>query len=484
MKRFIYLLCAAGLFAMTACDNFLDVRPESERVENDQFKDAQGFEDAIYGVYGELQDENSYGRYMYWGFTEVLASNLGCYEDEAQFAQPLSEYDYEANEVQTVIANMWSEQYAIIGYINNILAHLDERPDLTLHDYYRGEMLGLRAFLHFDLLRLFAPTDESAQGIPYVTTYSYAVKPFYTVGEVYDFILADLDEAERLLAPEESEMDYPRTNDNVRNFLNYRNTHFNLYAVWATKARVYWMRGDMANAATYAERVIASEKFPLATPQEMGDYLAGKLSEKETIFGVYSSSYIESVRTLIYNQTSFVSYHPYTEGSGASVLPFETIYTTDGDDGSSDYRYSLQYDSNTGLWSKIIDHYTLEGGSNTPSGWEERHDGFTLIHVSEMYLIAAEALLTTDYARALSYFDTELSSRGLRGFATRGLTLTGENIYNEYRKELFGEGQIWFNMKRLGRDIPSNALGRTLPASDTYYVVPIPDDEFEYRNEE
>ena len=467
---------------MTACDNFLDVRPESERVENDQFKDAQGFEDAIYGVYGELQNTNSYGRYMYWGFTEVLASNLGCYEDEAQFAQPLSEYDYEANEVQTVIANMWSEQYAIIGYINNILAHLDERPDLTLHDYYRGEMLGLRAFLHFDLLRLFAPTDESAQGIPYVTTYSYAVKPFYTVGEVYDFILADLDEAERLLASEESEMDYPRTNDNVRNFLNYRNTHFNLYAVWATKARVYWMRGDMANAATYAERVIASEKFPLATPQEMGDYLAGKLSEKETIFGVYSSSYIESVRTLIYNQTSFVSYRPYSS-SGSTQLPFETIYSTDGDDGSSDYRYSLQYDSNTGLWSKIIDHYTLEGGSNTPSGWEERHDGFTLIHVSEMYLIAAEALLTTDYARALSYFDTELSSRGLRGFATRGLTLTGENIYNEYRKELFGEGQIWFNMKRLGRDIPSNALGRTLPASDTYYVVPIPDDEYEYRNE-
>ena len=482
MKRFIYLLCAAGLFAMTACDNFLDVRPESERVENDQFKDAQGLEVATYGVYGEFQVENSYGRYMYWGFTEVLASNLGCYEDEAQFAQPLSEYDYEANEVQTVIANMWSEQYAIIGYINNILAHLDERPDLTLHDYYRGEMLGLRAFLHFDLLRLFAPTDESAQGIPYVTTYSYAVKPFYTVGEVYDFILADLDEAERLLAAEESEMDYPRTNDNVRNFLNYRNTHFNLYAVWATKARVYWMRGDMANAATYAERVIASEKFPLATPQEMGDYLAGKLSEKETIFGVYSSSYIESVRTLIYNQTSFVSYRPYSS-SGSTQLPFETIYSTDGDDGSSDYRYSLQYDSNTGLWSKIIDHYTLEGGSNTPSGWEERHDGFTLIHVSEMYLIAAEALLTTDYARALSYFDTELSSRGLRGFATRGLTLTGENIYNEYRKELFGEGQIWFNMKRLGRDIPSNALGRTLPASDTYYVVPIPDDEYEYRNE-
>ena len=309
-------------------------------------------------------------------------------------------------------------------------------------------------------------------------------RPTPTVGEVYDLILNDLNEAERLLAPEEDGMAYPRTDDNVRNFLNYRTTHFNFYAVLAAKARVYWMRGDMPNAATYAERVINSGKFPLASPQEMGDYLAGKLSEKETIFGVYSNSYIESMRELIFNQTSFVSYRPYTTGGGASVLPFETIYTIDGDDASSDFRYSLQYDATTGLWSKIIDHYTLEGGSNTPSGWNARHDGFTLMHVSEMYLIAAEALLRTDYDRALGYFDEELSSRGLRGFATRGLTLTEENIYNEYRKELFGEGQVWFNMKRLGRDIPSNALGRTLPASDTYYVVPIPDDEFEYRNEE
>ena len=243
------------------------------------------------------------------------------------------------------------------------------------------------------------------------------------------------------------------------------------------------MRGDMANAAAYAERVINSQKFPLASPQEMGDYLAGKLSEEETIFGVYSNSYIESVRELIFNQTSFVSYRPYT-GSSGIVRSFESIYTTDGDDGSSDYRYSLQYDATSGLWSKIIDHYTLEGGSETPEGWDARHDGFTLMHVSEMYLIAAEALLRTDYDKALSYFDQELSSRGLRGFATRGLTLTEENIYNEYCKELFGEGQVWFNMKRLGRDIPSNTLGRMLPASDTYYVVPIPDDEFEYRSEE
>lgn len=53
------------------------------------------------------------------------------------------------------------------------------------------------------------------------------------------------------------------------------------------------------------------------------------------------------------------------------------------------------------------------------------------------------------------------------------------NIVNVF----FGEGQIWYNMKRLNKDIICNSLDRVLPASDTYYVVPIPDSEYEYRND-
>ena len=101
-----------------------------------------------------------------------------------------------------------------------------------------------------------------------------------------------------------------------------------------------------------------------------------------------------------------------------------------------------------------------------------------------MYLIAAEALLDTDYEAAVAYFDEELKSRGVTPLAQReGETLTKEMIFNEYRKELFGEGQTWYNMKRLNRDIISNAELRTIPASETVYVIPIPEEEFEYRNE-
>ena len=48
---------------------------------------------------------------------------------------------------------------------------------------------------------------------------------------------------------------------------------------------------------------------------------------------------------------------------------------------------------------------------------------------------------------------------------------------------MFGEGQHWFNMKRTKADIISNAESRTIPANDDIYVLPIPEEEFEYRPE-
>lgn len=38
-------------------------------------------------------------------------------------------------------------------------------------------------------------------------------------------------------------------------------------------------------------------------------------------------------------------------------------------------------------------------------------------------------------------------------------------------------------MKRLKRDIISNAENRIIPASEDIYVIPIPEEEFEYRPE-
>lgn len=104
-----------------------------------------------------------------------------------------------------------------------------------------------------------------------------------------------------------------------------------------------------------------------------------------------------------------------------------------------------------------------------------------MLHVSELYLIAAEALLETNYPKALEYYNAETGSRGLPALKAE-TQLTKDMIFNEYHKEMFGEGQVWYNMKRLNKDIISNLDSKIIPASEDIYVIPIPQDEFNYRN--
>lgn len=471
---------ASGLM-FSSCDSFLDVRPDSQKLEADLFSKAQGYEDAIYGVYGYMQSQSLYGKEMLWGLTDIMAQDLN---QNTTSSTALARYQYTGDdELRTRFASVWNTAYTSIGYANNVLKNLEGASEkkLPLYKLYKGEMLTVRAMLHFDLLRFFCSTNESASGIPYAKTYSQTVNEFKKVGEVYDLILADLSEAEQLMAGEADEMKYPRNNSHYYKFQNFRETHCNYYATLALMARVYWMRGDMAKAGEYAAKVIDSGKFPLAEPNEVKDLYAGRLSPKETIWGLYSTTYNETCNSYLYQFRSFSSYDPYFDGSGAThMLPYDMVYKQDVDATTQDYRLNW-FKVGTGFARclKTVDVYTLE--NNATQEWNERIQGIQMFHVSEMYLIAAEALLKSDYSRALRYFNAETSSRGLSPLRD-DVTLTEEMIYNEYHKEMFGEGQMWYNMKRLNRDIISNIDTRTIPASEEIYVVPIPQDEYNYRH--
>ena len=106
------------------------------------------------------------------------------------------------------------------------------------------------------------------------------------------------------------------------------------------------------------------------------------------------------------------------------------------------------------------------------------------VHISEMYYIMAEALLGEgDKERARDYLNAVVSARGMVKFADRdvGKDITLDDIMNERRKELFGEGQWWFCLKRLNRDIYVHALGATLKGSDRIYTLPLPTEELDPR---
>lgn len=468
-----------AVMTFVACDDFLDVRPKSEKLERDLFETAQGFEDAIYGVYSQLQTTDLYGKNLVWGIPEVMAQNLEC---NSSAIDALRKYNYTDDELRKVFSQIWTTAYQAIGYANNILKQLDNvsPADYPLYNYYRGEMLAVRAMLHFDMLRLFAPTNQSSTGIPYSREYSREITAFSTVGEVYNYILSDLQEAETLLSGDADIIKYPHANNQYYDFLNYRETHLNLYAVQALLARVHWMKGDMSAAGTYAEKVINSGKFPLVGETEVQDYLAGTLSPKETIFGVYSTSYLETCESYLYNLISFHSFQAYDDDSGMKhLLPWNAVYDKDVEVTTQDYRRGqFSKGASQTRWLKTTDYYTLNG--YVPTNRRNLISGITLFHTSEMYLIAAESYLKSNYQKALGFFNTEIQSRGLTALAN-DKTLTEDILFNEYHKEMFGEGQVWYNMKRLNKDIISNTESRVIPASNDIYVIPIPEEEYAYR---
>lgn len=479
------LLLSATL--LTSCDNFLDVRPKSEKLEDELFETADGFESAINGVYGSMQVTNLYGKELYWGMTDVMAQDLKQDANSTSTSNyALAHYNYSGNdELQKRFSHVWTAAYTSIGYANNVLKNLEgkSKADFPLYNLYKGEMLAVRAYLHFDLLRLFCSTDMEKRGIPYTTTYSPNENEFKKVGEDYELILQDLLQAEQLLSEEKDNIVYPRNNSQYFKFQNYRETHCNYYAVLGILAKVYWMKGDMNNAAKYAQMVIESKKFPLANIAEIKDLFAGKLSDKETLWGLYSNSYTKSAGATLYAYQTNTTYNPYVDNAQSKkLMPYNKVYTQDVAATSQDFRLNWFDEKSTyaSCW-KTFDYYTYSNATTTPEGWTDRIDGINMLHVSEIYLIAAEALLDTDPAKAVEYFDAERISRGLPALGT-DQPLTKDMIFNEYHKEMFGEGQVWYNMKRLGKDITSNAENMVIPANDDIYVVPIPQDEFNYRN--
>lgn len=475
MRYIIFCMCAL-LLSTTSCDDFLDITPDGQVKRDELLSTAEGIEDAMYGVYSQLRLQQLYGQEMSFSTLEILAQTLWCYGSTGITA--MSKYDYTHSSVQSVFQEVWTRMYNNISNVNSVLnaplvANATEYP----FSIYRGEALALRAFMHFDLVRLFAEqytVNASADGIPYATEFSLNTPEFESLEKNYEHILGDLKTAELLLA---DEAEY----EGRGNYMLDRQIHMNIDAVRALLARVYLTMGDNEQAYDYATKVIASEKYMLKEKTEVVGDLAGVLSRKETLFGVYSpsSAFYSYVNAKLQQTTSYFSLDLRSD--------IMDLYNKDAS--GDDYRRAA-YFSESGVGdqvkyrlSKLTDTYEL---NNNASGRPTYLiTGINLIRIPEMYYIAAEVLLddaslSVDATKnAEWYYNQVREHRGLE--AIEDGTLTLDLINEERMKEYIGEGQMFFNSKRLNAPIEGYD-GTMYEASNAMYVVPIPDAEFEYRN--
>lgn len=477
MKYFNWVL--AGVLTLTvSCSDWLDVNPRTELKEEDIYTSEKGFLNVMNGIYIQLAAEELYGVNTSFYFLDLLA---GLWSTTANTQENyVATFNYTQSGVEKVITNIWSKYYKCIAHINNLLENLnytEVKFSYGNKELLKGEAYGLRAFLHLEILRLFGPVPKEAsdvdEAIPYVTELTKDPTQLISVsyGRVQKMILQDLDSAEMNLKNDPfisgsmSDLNNPNGNQ-VQYIPNddwhyYRQTHFNIYAVDATRARFYQWIGQSEQATAYARKILSSmdpdgtEKFVLAN--EANSYITsnGKnlVMQCEHLFAVNCSDHQVKLQgmlagsTLIRPKLYLISYY------------LRSLYENDeGDIRNKSGRY-FQVDGQYAYYLKYSGSGSIDPINMIP-----------LLRLSEMYLILIENL---PWQEAQEYFHIYRQARGMNvniGFNSDPEKL--QRVEKEYRKEFFAEGQMFYYYKRHNIQNWTIPIRVTVPQNG--FVVPKP----------
>ena len=486
MKRYIAKIgLAVVLVSLTACNDWLDVSPKTEIKAKDNFSSEQGFKDALTGCYLTMTSSSLYGKELTFGLLDVLAQYYtGITGDNHSYAHEVI-YDYDASSSETRINAVWEDGYNLIANINELIAYVDKADTrmFTGRNYHliRGEAYGLRAQMHFDLLRCFGKSYAAGpieKAIPYITENSKKVTPLSTVEAVLAKILADLEIAESELQCDPVITGSVASPDDDVTYERDRTFKFNYYAVKMLQARVYLYMGNYEKAEAAARVVVNQESFTFTPESEISTTdVASKnyVFSQELVFALYNSD-LQSLYTA-----------SFTPDNGLYMLEetYESLYETDVYGAFTDYRYVYQTElqSNVRLSTKLKQ---LTGGN---ASFLKRTP---VMRLSEAYYIMAEcaAHSTTRLGEAVGYLNTVRTHRGHTALLPETLSKEeiADEIYKEYAKEFTCEGQLWFYFKRLDYEmIPVLSSNNGAPVT-TYvlpdYIFPLPDDEIEFGGRE
>lgn len=478
-KNIAIILGVFLLFSFSSCKKWLEINPEDRIMEEKLFSDREGFMTALNGVYIEMNNTTLYGGKMTVDLFDVLAQY---YLTKGEHAYRFyAGYDYGQAPIKSTFDQIWIQYYKQIANCNTIIEQCEVKKDMLGDKYYhlvKGEAIGLRAFFHFELLRIFGPVySENSEmlSIPYVETSELVISPLLKASEVKTKIMADFTEAESLLEKADPIITdgplFSENPDGTGNDFRYRTVRLNYYATQALMARASLYFGDKAGAATYAGKVIKElhvdkNWFPFilnSTDPQKDD----RIYQSELLFATYNMKRPDIFRNYFSNSLSDLGVLRMDETSLSNL--FET----------GDHRFLHQWETLKNPEDKqqlyFIKYKDVEVTNNTQAALKTYRYLVPMVRISEMYYIMAE--VEQDPAKALDYLNEVRGARNLPDLS--GIPSINEEIEKEYKREFAGEGQLFFYYKRLGKnEIPdgNDPQGKVEMNTDRY-VISIPDSE-------
>lgn len=352
----------------------------------------------------------------------------------------------EQNGYNTVI---WRLHYQWIMNANGLLETLENTDvsalgdsDKALYEQIKGEALVIRAFAHYQLVQLYADRykqggNNSQPGIPYRDVeHRTGELARHSVEETYRMINADLAEACSLLEGKEI------------SDLN----HYSAKSAYGMRARVALTMHDYAKAAEYA-----------ATAIRLAEEEGGKLMEGDQLYCGFSDITSDTDEAMYAAMTQadqtvyFYSYYAYMSWNFSSTAIRQGVKAINADtyDTMSETDLRRAWWDPTGKadvpltsFKKIAYQnrkYTARSSSNAVGD-------VAFMRLAEMYLTQAEALARNGQTTEAQEVFTKFQITRDPNYVTGSGDLIQE-IMNSRRVELWGEGQRFFDLKRLNIDL-------------------------------
>ena len=470
MKKHNIFFAALLFVGFTSCKkDFLDVKPTNAGEAETSIQTPADAKVMINGLMSKMTSSDYYGRnFILYGDTK--GGDLTIFS-QGRGLDAL--YTFNHSKSSNNYSGFWNQIYHCILQANNIITSIDrlQAAGTTENfDNYKGQALTARALMYFDLVRLYGKPyaqDKSSFGVPNITEpLDASAQPLRaTVEQNYTQILNDLKEAEPLLSKSKS------------------NGYLNYYGNKAIQARVYLNMENYAEALSAAQEIINSNVYKLYSNADW-------VNSWKTQFGsesIFELGIFPSESDLGSSSLGFYLRRKGHGGGSALGWFMASDYFLDRlNQDPDDVRWGvMSYDessaSHLGASYKYSGSTELEGDGKSTS----TAVNIKVIRLSEIYLIAAEAAYHIDKDLAATYLN-EIRKRSPNLAPATGATITMDMILDERSKELFTEGQRFFDMLRLNLPITFNdEFGgitvshrpKTIDRTFEKVILPIPQDE-------
>ena len=482
MKKTIFFLIALLMITLSSCNDYFDKTGDEQHITDKKFfGDEAAFASALTDCYTLMRSRDLYGGMLTLEMMEFANQNMAPHD---AFSSAAAQLNFADMALAARVDLMTHAAYRVVAACNKLIDEA-ERTKVVFTSAGKkkiitAEAYALRAAVQFDLLRLFHPapaTDAGFRGLPYVTHTSANVPEALTTTQILQAVNTDLAHAAQLLKTADPILKERNSIVGVGEFdRRLRTFQMNYYAVKAVQARVALWQGNYEQAVAQADSVLAHLQNTVAryrlfywvTP---GHYGSDFSFSREYVFGIASTP------------TGFarLSDDMFKTKGIQTTTSLRDIYADNADiryrawfrQQGSGYAMSNKFGSATLLTDYV--YSTSATATSLPAA-------IPYIKLGEVMLIKVEALNEMGQTSAARSLLEEMQGYKDISYASRVISVTKESlrelIYAEARRDLFGEGQLFYLNKRLGLTSVKAADGTMRTVTLNQYTLPLPADLF------